>query len=68
MNRRSGHQKWDAKKMTMKKLIYYDSDLAPRFDDDDDDGKVSLSLSLYMGIHQIFSRNRLIWIVRHLVL
>uniref|UniRef100_A0A915PWT3 Uncharacterized protein n=1 Tax=Setaria digitata TaxID=48799 RepID=A0A915PWT3_9BILA len=39
MNRRGGHQKWDAKKMTMKKLIYYDSDLAPRFDDDDDDGK-----------------------------
>ncbi|VDM22199.1 unnamed protein product [Wuchereria bancrofti] len=39
MSRRGGHQKWDAKKMTMKKLIYYDSDLAPRFDDDDDDGK-----------------------------
>ncbi|VDM98733.1 unnamed protein product [Thelazia callipaeda] len=37
MSRRGGHQKWDAKKMTMKKLIYYDSDLAPRFDDDDDD-------------------------------
>ncbi|KAL4002523.1 TAP C-terminal domain family protein [Acanthocheilonema viteae] len=39
MSRRGGYQKWDAKKMTMKKLIYYDSDLAPRFDDDDDDGK-----------------------------
>ncbi|VDO15905.1 unnamed protein product, partial [Brugia timori] len=39
MSRRGGHQKWDAKKMTMKKLIYYDSDLASRFDDDDDDGK-----------------------------
>lgn len=44
MSRRAGHQKWDAKKMTMKKLVYYDSDLAPRFDDDEDDGKVSLYL------------------------
>lgn len=35
-SRRGGHQKWDAKKMTMKKLIYYDNDLASRFDDDED--------------------------------
>ncbi|MCP9259009.1 Nuclear RNA export factor 1 [Dirofilaria immitis] len=31
--------KMGCQKITMKKLIYYDSDLAPRFDDDDDDGK-----------------------------
>lgn len=36
-NRRSGvHQKRDAKKMTMRRLSYYDSDLVSRYDDDDD--------------------------------
>lgn len=36
MNKRGGHQKYDAKKMTMRRCIMMDSDLAPRFDEDDE--------------------------------
>ncbi|VDN34818.1 unnamed protein product [Gongylonema pulchrum] len=36
-------QKWDAKKMTMKKFVYYDNDVASRYDETDDDAQDSES-------------------------
>ena len=45
MNRRGGSVRYDAKKMTMRKFINFDSDIASRFDDEDEGTTIQVRIA-----------------------